>query len=244
MHATINGINLAYDDHGSGQPLLLIHGFPLCRRMWHPQIQAVTAAGYRLIVPDLRGFGESDAPDGPYTIGLFADDLVELLDHLGVEQAVVGGMSMGGYVLFDLLERYPERVRGACFLLTRATADDEAGKERRLTLARDVMRFGPQVIADQFATASVRRRVAEGAPETGGGGVSLDDRERFPRACRRASGDAGAQGLCRAPFRLFDTGTCRRCRRRQSCPPGECPGNRGGNPRMQARHHPPGGSHG
>jgi 3-oxoadipate enol-lactonase len=150
MRAVINGITMAYDDNGSGPALLLIHGFPLCRRMWHPQIKFLVNAGFRVITPDLRGFGESDTPEGPYSMELFADDMVELLDHLGVEKAAVGGMSMGGYILFNLLERYAERVRGACFITTRANADDEAGRERRLALARDVLKFGPQVAADAF----------------------------------------------------------------------------------------------
>jgi 3-oxoadipate enol-lactonase len=150
MQAVINGITMAYDDSGSGPAVLFIHGFPLCRRMWHPQLQALTEAGFRVVTPDLRGFGESDAPDGPYSIELFADDMVALLDYLAVEKAVIGGMSMGGYVLFNLLERYPERVRAACFITTRANADDEAGRERRLTLSRDVLKFGPQVVADSF----------------------------------------------------------------------------------------------
>lgn len=150
MRAVINGITMAYDDNGSGPPLLLIHGFPLCRRMWHPQIKALVSAGFRVITPDLRGFGESEAPEGPYSIDLFADDMVELLDHLGIEAAVVGGMSMGGYILFNLADRYRSRVRGACFITTRANADDAAGKERRLALARDVKKFGPQVVAGAF----------------------------------------------------------------------------------------------
>ena len=141
---------MAYDDNGSGPALLLIHGFPLCRRMWHPQIKALVDAGFRVITPDLRGFGESDTPEGPYSMELFADDMVELLDHLGIEKAAVGGMSMGGYILFNLLERYAERISGACFITTRANADDEAGRERRLALARDVLKFGPQVVADAF----------------------------------------------------------------------------------------------
>ena len=129
MNAVINGISMAYDDRGSGPALLLIHGFPLCRKMWRPQFNCIPEAGFRLIAPDLRGFGESDAPDGPYSIDLFADDVVELLDHLEIDRAVVGGMSMGGYVLFNLLDRYPERLSGACFITTRAHADDSAGKE-------------------------------------------------------------------------------------------------------------------
>jgi pimeloyl-ACP methyl ester carboxylesterase len=150
MQAFINGINVAYDDQGSGPAVLLIHGFPLCRKMWRPQFNTIPKAGFRLIAPDLRGFGESDVPNGPYSIDLFADDIVELLDHLELDRAVVGGMSMGGYVLFNLLDRYPERLSGACFITTRAHADDEAGKARRLQLAQEVMKFGPQSIADSF----------------------------------------------------------------------------------------------
>ncbi len=150
MQAIINGITMAYDDSGSGPPLLLIHGFPLCRRMWHPQLNKLPLAGYRVIAPDLRGFGDSDAPDGPYSMEIFADDVIGLMDHLGIEKAVIGGMSMGGYALFNLLERYPERARGALFITTRANADDEAGRARRLQLATDVRKFGPQVVADAF----------------------------------------------------------------------------------------------
>jgi 3-oxoadipate enol-lactonase len=151
MNGIVNGITMAWDDTGgSGVPVVLIHGFPLCRKMWHPQKNAVASAGFRLVTPDLRGFGESDAPEGPYSMDLFADDLVELLDLLEIESAVFGGMSMGGYVLFNLLERYPQRVKGACFIVTRSTADDEAAKERRLLLAREVMKFGPQVVGDAF----------------------------------------------------------------------------------------------
>lgn len=150
MQAFINGINMAYDDAGSGLPIVLIHGFPLCRKMWHPQVTKLVEAGFRVITPDLRGFGESDAPDGPYSMELFSDDVIALLDHLEIEKAVIGGMSMGGYVLFNICERYTERLLGACFITTRATADDEAGKARRLQLAQDVMKLGPQVVAGPF----------------------------------------------------------------------------------------------
>jgi pimeloyl-ACP methyl ester carboxylesterase len=120
--------------------------------MWRPQMNKLPAAGYRVIAPDLRGFGESDAPEGPYSMDIFADDLIALMDHLDIRQAVIGGMSMGGYILFNLLERYPDRVKGAVFITTRATADDEPSKARRLQLAADARRFGPQVIADPFTT--------------------------------------------------------------------------------------------
>ncbi len=149
MQALINGISLAFDDCGSGLPLLLIHGFPLSRTIWQPQIAALQGE-FRTIAPDLRGFGESDAPDGPYSMDLFGDDMIGLLDHLGIDRTVVCGMSMGGYVAMNLLDRYPERVRAACFMVTRSAADDEAGRERRLNLAREVLEKGPQIVADAF----------------------------------------------------------------------------------------------
>lgn len=152
MEAFVNGISMAYDDSGDGVPLLLIHGFPLCRRMWRPQLNKLPMAGVRVIAPDLRGFGESDAPEGPYSMDIFADDLIGLMDHLEIGQAIIGGMSMGGYILFNLLERYPERVKGAIFITTRATPDDEPAKARRLQLASDVRTYGPQMVADPFVT--------------------------------------------------------------------------------------------
>jgi pimeloyl-ACP methyl ester carboxylesterase len=150
MHQLINGINLAFDDRGSGPAVVLIHGFPLNRQIWAPQLEALQDR-YRVIALDLRGFGESAAPEGTYTMDLFADDTIALLDRLGIREAVFCGMSMGGYVLFNLLERYPERVRAACFMVTRSGADDAAGKERRQLLAREAVSLGSRVVADAFA---------------------------------------------------------------------------------------------
>jgi pimeloyl-ACP methyl ester carboxylesterase len=96
---------------------------------------------------------------------LFADDLVCLLDHLGIERAVVGGMSMGGYVLLNLLERHRERVTAVCFIVTRSGADDEAGKERRLKLARDTMEHGPRVVADFFVNMLFAEGTAREMPK-------------------------------------------------------------------------------
>lgn len=148
--AFLNGISMTWDDVGSGPPILLIHGFPLCRELWKPQMTALVAAGYRVIVPDLRGFGQSDAGSGDCSMDLYADDLIELLNHLKIETAAVAGISMGGYVLFNLLERYPERFIAALFAVTRSLPDDEAGKQRRRQLAEAAHRQGPQAVADPF----------------------------------------------------------------------------------------------
>lgn len=165
MKALINGITIGYDDSGSGPAVCLMHGFPLDRRMWRPQVDALTSAGYRVITPDLRGFGESDAPDGPYAMDIFADDLAALLGHLDIGRAIVGGMSMGGYVLLNLLERHPERVAAACFIVTRCGADDEAGKKRRISLAGEVMKSGPRIVADQFEKILFAPKTSRERPE-------------------------------------------------------------------------------
>ncbi|MEC4671361.1 MAG: alpha/beta fold hydrolase, partial [Nitrospirota bacterium] len=110
MKVHINGIDLAYSDQGQGVPLVLIHAFPLNRAMWEPQVQAL-ATHHRIITVDLRGHGESDAPMWHYTLEQFADDVKALLDHLTISQATFVGLSMGGYTLFALYRKYPERVK-------------------------------------------------------------------------------------------------------------------------------------
>jgi pimeloyl-ACP methyl ester carboxylesterase len=165
MRALINGINTHWDDNGDGQPIVLIHGYPLNRFMWQPQIGALSGVGYRIITPDLRGFGESEPSDLPYSMDLFVDDLVALLDHLGICNAIIGGMSMGGCILMRLIERYPERVTAACFIVTRSEADDPAGRERRLKLAREAMDSGPQSIANIFSSLLFADRTKTEQPE-------------------------------------------------------------------------------
>lgn len=165
MKASINGIQMACEDTGSGPAVVLIHGYPLCRQMWRPQVAALVAAGYRVVTLDLRGFGESEASDGPYSMAVFADDVANLLTCLGIERAVVGGMSMGGYVLLNLIERYPERVAAAMLLVTRAAADDEPGRMRRSSLAAEVAAGRPQVVTDAFAGILFGHDTAAGRPE-------------------------------------------------------------------------------
>ena len=165
MKSMIRGVQLSYEDTGNGPPVLLVHGFPLSRRMWRPQVEALAAGGFRAITPDLRGFGESDPPTDDWSLAMYADDLIALLDHLGVRQATICGMSMGGYILLDLLKRYPERCSAAAFIVTKSGADDEAGKERRLALAREATTHGARVVADVFAKILFAAGTAERVPE-------------------------------------------------------------------------------
>ena len=97
----VNGIELATLDRGSGPPVLLVHGFPLDHTMWDAQVEALSEQ-YRVIAPDLRGFGRSGVTEGKVTMEQFADDLAGLLDGLEVAGPVVFcGLSMGGYVAWE-----------------------------------------------------------------------------------------------------------------------------------------------
>lgn len=156
---------MEFDDCGKGTPVVLIHGFPLNRQMWQPQLQPLADAGYRVIAPDLRGFGASEATETGYSMEGFADDVVALLDALGIERAVVGGMSMGGYVLMNMLERYPQRVSAACFIATRSNADDEAGRARRSAMAADAERLGANPIIKMFAELLFAPETSQHSPE-------------------------------------------------------------------------------
>lgn len=184
---------LKNDDRGAGLPVVLIHGFPLSRKMWAPQVQPLLDAGYRVICPDLPGFGGSTPLAGVVSISRYADAVVDLLDQLGVEEAVVGGMSMGGYVLLDLAERYSDRLLGAMFIVTRAAADDEAGKEKRSLLAGEVkagngmivpdtfeqVLFAPQTVKENPGLVREVRQIMESTPAEGlvGGLLAMRDRE-------------------------------------------------------------------
>jgi pimeloyl-ACP methyl ester carboxylesterase len=131
---------MQYEDRGMGSPLLLVHGFPLNRTMWQPQLDSLPVYG-RVLTPDLRGFGLSDPVGGVYSMDLLARDCLELLDHLGIwEPVVLGGLSMGGYVAFAFYRQFPERVKGLILAATRAgedTPEGKANREKQANLARE-----------------------------------------------------------------------------------------------------------
>ena len=145
-----NDIDIAYSDQGSGDvPIVLLHGFPLDKRMWEPQAEALSGE-FRVIAPDLRGHGESQVTPGPYTMELLADDLNAFLDALGVGQVVLGGFSMGGYVAFAFYRKHPERVASLMLLDTRPQPDSEEAKGGRETMAQLAESEGAAPIAERL----------------------------------------------------------------------------------------------
>jgi len=134
MKASINGTSIAYEDLGLGPAVVLIHGFPFDRRMWQNQATALADEGFRVILPDLRGFGESQIPAEPWTLATLAEDMAQLLNYLGIGRAVFCGASIGGSVVFHLLEHYPEKVAGVCFVSSRSRSDDMIEKVKQSKL--------------------------------------------------------------------------------------------------------------
>ncbi|BCL80311.1 alpha/beta hydrolase [Ktedonobacteria bacterium brp13] len=151
MKITIDTIDLAYADHGIGQPVIFLHAFPLNRMMWEGQIAALLREQrYRLVAPDWRGFGESGIVEGtPSTMDLFARDIAGLMDALGMRQAVLCGLSMGGYAAMAFYRQHPERVSGLILADTRPNADNEEGRANREQLAQVAEREGPDAVADR-----------------------------------------------------------------------------------------------
>lgn len=142
MSIEVGDAKLAVDVRGEGLPLLLVHGFPFDRTMWRHQLAALGRC--KRIAPDLRGVGGAAAPADGYSMSRYAEDLVAILDALGVREAAVCGLSMGGYVAFELLRRHPERVKALVLVDTRPEADTAEAKRARDEMAAVAEREGPE----------------------------------------------------------------------------------------------------
>jgi 3-oxoadipate enol-lactonase len=153
---------IAYEERGSGPVVVLLHGFPLDSAMWQPQIDGL-ADTYRVIAPDLPGFGGSAVYEG-LTVDALADVVAELLDHLGVnEKVALGGLSMGGYAALAFARLYPQRLRRLVLADTKADPDDAAAKEARAALIRLAEEKGAAGVIEQMlpkllGTATANRR--------------------------------------------------------------------------------------
>jgi len=149
MKAFINNTQIAYSDHGIGLPVLFLHAFPLNRSMWAGELTALLAEErYRLVSLDWRGFGESELPNEVSTMELLAGDVAGLMDYLGIEKAVLCGLSMGGYVAFACLRQFGQRVAGLILADTRPGADSPEAQANRENVARLAEAQGTSAIAD------------------------------------------------------------------------------------------------
>lgn len=171
------GLRLSYEHAGEGPAVLFLHAFPLSGRFWLPQVVTLASrpegvkgpipGKFHCIAPNLSGFGGSQAvPEGTACrMEDFAADAVALLDRCGVERAVVCGCSMGGYAALAFAAAYPERLRALVLADSRAGADDAAGRERRLDMARRVMVEGTGFVAEAMIPKLLGRSTQERRPE-------------------------------------------------------------------------------
>jgi 3-oxoadipate enol-lactonase len=145
----INGLNIAYTRHGKGIPLVLIHGYPLDHTTWN-DVLPLLENEFDVIMPDLRGFGESDVAEGQYTISDMATDITGLLDALSIEKSFVAGHSMGGYISLAFAGSYSHRVLGLGLVSTQAMADPPERKRGRYASAEEIMKTGIGPVSDSF----------------------------------------------------------------------------------------------
>lgn len=169
--------NLAFTETGAGEACLLVHAFPFDGRMWEAQVAAL-APDYRVIVPDLRGFGRSASLPPARSVEEHADDLADLLDRLKIQRAAVAGLSMGGYVALAFVRRHPRRVRALVLADTRALPDSPEAKANRdlnIELVRSqgvpalVDKLLPSLVAKDAAREAVEMARAIGASQTADG---------------------------------------------------------------------------
>lgn len=156
---------MAYVEAGEGPAVLFLHGYPFDKSMWSVQIDALSAAGFRAIAPDLRGLGETRISDETATMDEMARDAAALLDHLRIDQAFVCGLSMGGYVAFEFVHLFPKQVRGLVLAGTRAPADNEQEKAGREQQVRVMLSEGMKPIAEATLPKLLARETLEQKPD-------------------------------------------------------------------------------
>jgi pimeloyl-ACP methyl ester carboxylesterase len=153
-----------YEIRGSGPPVVLLHPFPCHHEFWNP-VAAALDSRYRLILPDLRGHGDSEIGDGPALMQKHADDVVRVLDAAGVGKAVFVGCSIGGYILFEFWRRHRARVSSLALCDTRPQADTAEGRANRLKAAAAVLEQGIQPFIESMIPKLMGRTTVTTRPD-------------------------------------------------------------------------------
>jgi len=185
MKTELNGINIEYRDEGAGLPVIFLHAFPLNQTMWDDQVAALRNH-CRAVTLDLRGFGRSDAPQGPYQMDQMAADVRALMTVLDLDKAVLVGLSMGGYIALALYRNYPETFRALVLAGTRASGDTHEARARRLKSAERAELDGSKAIARDMVPLLLGRSTLENRP-------SVVERVHAMIRANSPQGIAGAQ---------------------------------------------------
>src|SRR5205085_7490003 len=146
----VNGVTLCYDDLGNGKiPIVFVHGFPFDKSMWKPQLDFLKSS-HRVIAYDIRGFGKSTSNREKASMTLFADDLIKLLEALEISKAVVCGLSMGGYIALNAINRFQENFAGVVLSDTQCIADSPEAMEKRVKTIQLIEAGGLKDFAEAF----------------------------------------------------------------------------------------------
>lgn len=150
LSVEVNNIHISYNDMGAGSvPVIFIHGFPFDKSMWDCQLDALKTT-HRVIAYDIRGFGRSTDEESALNIYLFADDLIQFMDKLDIDKAIVCGLSMGGYIALNAQKRFPDRFAALILCDTQCLADTPAAKEKRLKSIDEIKEDGVTDFNERF----------------------------------------------------------------------------------------------
>jgi len=165
-------MTLAYDDLGPehGRPVLLVHGHPFDRSMWRPQAEHLAERGHRVVVPDLRGYGESTSgestcTDTNTTLDVFANDLIDLADHLDLQRFVLGGLSMGGQIVMQLVRDHPGRAAALLLADTFPGLDTPEAKQARIDTAARITEEGMHRYAEELLPKMISKSTRATRPD-------------------------------------------------------------------------------
>ncbi|PYX34083.1 MAG: alpha/beta hydrolase [Acidobacteria bacterium] len=169
QHLRSDDAEIAYEIVGTGSPVVLLHPFPVHHEFWNP-IVPVLSSRYRLILPDLRGHGDSGIGEGPATMGKYARDLSRVLDAVGAVRVVCVGVSIGGYMLFEFWRQFRGRVHALVLCDTKPQADGAEARANRLKAAANVLEHGTEQFVESMipkvlghTTLSTRPDLVDGA---------------------------------------------------------------------------------
>jgi 3-oxoadipate enol-lactonase len=155
---------ISYEVRGEGPPVVLLHPFPCDHEFWFPAAGALDSR-YRLILPDLRGHGDSELGEGPALMAKHARDIARLLDAVGVGKAAFVGCSIGGYILFEFWRRFRERVSALAIIDSRPQADTPEARSNRLKAAATVLEQGTEPFLDAMIPKLMGRTTVETRPD-------------------------------------------------------------------------------
>jgi 3-oxoadipate enol-lactonase len=172
IRITSGDAELAYEILGNGPPVVLLHPFPAHHELWLPAAQALVSR-YRVILPDLRGHGDSGIGEGPATMEKHAVDLARILDHAEVARAPFAGVSIGGYVLFEFWRKYRGRVTALVLCNTKAQPDTPEGRAGRLQAAADVLERGTEQFFETMVPKLLGKTTREARPDRVEGALGM-----------------------------------------------------------------------